>query len=58
MKYYENIRLVVEIESKVQEIKKVTRPAGTKEEQRAGEESQEQHEWRTRAQTGEKLQPR
>ncbi len=31
VKYYENIRLVYEIESKVQEIKKVTRPAGTKE---------------------------
>jgi hypothetical protein len=32
VKYYENIRLVVEIESKVQEIRKVTRPAGTREE--------------------------
>jgi len=32
VKYYENIRLVVEIESKVQEIKKVARPAGTNEE--------------------------
>ncbi len=32
VKYYENIRLVYEIESKVQEIKKVTRPAGTKSE--------------------------
>ena len=32
VKYYENIRLVYEIESKVQEIRKVTRPAGTKEE--------------------------
>jgi hypothetical protein len=32
VKYYENIRLVYEIESKVQEIKKVTRPAGAKEE--------------------------
>jgi hypothetical protein len=31
VKYYENIRLVYEIESKVQEIKKVTRPAATKE---------------------------
>ena len=31
VKYYENIRLVYEIESKVQEIKKVTRPAGSKE---------------------------
>ena len=31
VKYYENIRLVYEIESKVQEIKKVTRPAETKE---------------------------
>ncbi len=30
VKYYENIRLVYEIESKVQEIKKVTRPAGAK----------------------------
>jgi hypothetical protein len=32
VKYYENIRLVVEIESKVQEIRKVTRPAETREE--------------------------
>jgi hypothetical protein len=32
VKYYENIRLVVEIESKVQEIRKVTRPARTNEE--------------------------
>jgi hypothetical protein len=32
VKYYENIRLVYEIESKVQEIRKVTRPAGAKEE--------------------------
>ena len=32
VKYYENIRLVVEIESKVQEIKKVTQPARTNEE--------------------------
>jgi Putative zinc-finger len=31
VKYYENIRLVYEIESRVQEIRKVTRPAGTKE---------------------------
>jgi len=32
VKYYENIRLVVEIESKVQEIKKVAQPARTNEE--------------------------
>jgi Putative zinc-finger len=32
VKYYENIRLVYEIESKVQEIKKVARPAEPKEE--------------------------
>ena len=32
VKYYENIRLVYEIESKVQEIKKVTRPAASKSE--------------------------
>jgi hypothetical protein len=32
VKYYENIRLVVEIESKVQEIRKVTQPARTNEE--------------------------
>jgi hypothetical protein len=32
VKYYENIRLVYEIESKVQELRKVTRPAGRKEE--------------------------
>ena len=31
VKYYENIRLVYEIESRVQEIRKVARPAGTKE---------------------------
>jgi Putative zinc-finger len=36
VKYYENIRFVYEIESKVQEIKKVTRPAGNKE-KKAGE---------------------
>jgi putative zinc finger protein len=36
VKYYENIRFVYEIESKVQEIKKVTRPAGSKE-KKAGE---------------------
>jgi hypothetical protein len=34
VKYYENIRLVVEIESKVQEIRKVTRPAGREEKER------------------------
>lgn len=32
VKYYENIRLVYEIESKVQEIRKVARPAQTREE--------------------------
>ena len=32
VKYYENIRLVYEIESKVQEIKKVTRPDERKQE--------------------------
>jgi hypothetical protein len=38
VKYYENIRLVYEIESKVQEMKKVTRPAGSKEQRERDKE--------------------
>ncbi len=55
VKYYENIRLVYEIESRVQEFKTryYTRRTGTK--NRAGQDPQRQHQWTTRAQTGEKL---
>ena len=59
VKYYENIRLVYEIESRVREFKRVTTPAepGPKEKER-DKTRKEQHQWTTRAQTGKQLQPR
>ena len=57
VKYYENIRFVYEIESRVREFKRVTAPAepsptGTEQ----GKERQ-QHQWTTRTETGTQLQP-
>ena len=51
VKYYDNIRFVYEIESKVRELKRANTPAepGPADTKR---KSQEQHQWATRAETG------
>ena len=57
VKYYENIRFVYEIESRVREFKRVTappEPSPTGAEQR---KERQQHQWTTRTKTGTQLQP-
>ena len=57
VKYYENIRFVYEIESRVREFKRVTAPPEpSPKEQKQGKEKQ-QHKWTTRTKTGTQLQP-
>ena len=64
VKYYENIRFVYELESRVRDFKRATMPAepAPQEQEREGRERQaspeRQHQWTARTQTGSQLQSR
>ena len=51
VKYYDNIRFVYEIESRVREFKRATTPAEPRT-RRTETKSQGQHQWTTRPETG------
>ena len=57
VKYYENIRFVYEIESRVREFKRVTAPAGTGPQGTEQGKERHQYQWTTRTRTGTQLQP-
>ena len=57
VKYYENIRFVYEIESRVREFKRVTAPLRRPPQEQNKEKERQQHQWTTRTDTGTQLQP-
>ena len=52
VKYYDNIRFVYEIESKVRELKRTNTPAEPGPVRNRRQRSQERHQWATRSETG------
>ena len=55
VKYYDNIRFVYEIESKVRELKRANTPAEPA--RRTERKSEERYQWTTRTETGSQLLP-